>query len=105
MRGFGTKHHDNISMFFMPPYTPLLYSKTGVYRGIQYFFYFCFKTYIVGTRLNRLNEAVLTFTHNIYFERKYEFSKKNQLKIVIFTAVKIRCILHGRVFVMETMGL
>ena len=26
--------------------------------------------------------------------------KKNQLKIVIFTAVKNRCILHGRVFVM-----
>ena len=25
---------------------------------------------------------------------------KNQLKIVIFTAVKNRCILHGRVFVM-----
>ena len=26
--------------------------------------------------------------------------KKNQLKIVIFTAVKNPCILHGRVFVM-----
>ena len=26
--------------------------------------------------------------------------KTNQLKIVIFTAVKNRCILHGRVFVM-----
>ena len=26
---------------------------------------------------------------------------KNQLKIVIFTAVKNRCILHGRVFVMK----
>ena len=24
--------------------TPLLYSKTGVYRGIQYFSYFCSKT-------------------------------------------------------------
>ena len=27
--------------------------------------------------------------------------KKIQLKIVIFTAVKNRCILHGRVFVMQ----
>ena len=27
--------------------------------------------------------------------------KKNQLKIVIFTAVKNCCILHGRVFVMS----
>ena len=45
-------------------------------------------------------EAVLTCTHNICFEQKYENSKKNQLKIVIFTAVKKRCLLHGRVFVM-----
>ena len=28
--------------------------------------------------------------------------KKNQLKIVIFTAVKNRCILHGRVFVIHS---
>ena len=27
--------------------------------------------------------------------------KKNQLKIVIFTAVKNRCMLHGHVFVMK----
>ena len=39
-------------------------------------------------------------THNICFEQNYESSKKNQLKIIIFTAVKNRCILHGRVFVM-----
>ena len=31
--------------------------------------------------------------------------KKNQLKIVIFTAVKNRCILHGRVFVMWCMSM
>ena len=54
----------------------------------------------MGTRLNCLNEAALTCTHNICFEQNYENSKKNQLKIVIFTAVKNRCILHGRVFVM-----
>ena len=47
------------------------------------------------------NEAVLTCTHNICFEQKYENSKKNQLKIVIFTAVKNRCVLHGRVFVIS----
>ena len=34
------------------------------------------------------------------FEQKYENSEKIKLKIVIFTAVKSRCILHGRVFVM-----
>ena len=30
--------------------------------------------------------------------------EKNQVKIVIFTAVKNRCILHGHVFVMMSMG-
>ena len=58
----------------------------------------------MGTRYNRLNEAVLTCTHNICLEQKYETSKRNQLKIVIFTAVKNRCILHGRVFVMGFKG-
>ena len=31
--------------------------------------------------------------------------KKNQLKIVIFTAVKNHCILHGRVFVMKILSI
>ena len=32
-----------------PPPPPILYSKTGVYRDIHYFSYFCSKTYIVDT--------------------------------------------------------
>ena len=58
MRGFAehlivffARHQDNISVCFIPPYTPLLYSKTG--RGLQgytLFSYFSSKTYIVGTR-------------------------------------------------------
>ena len=56
--------------------------------------------YIVGTCKDRHNEAVPTCTHDVCFEQKYENSKKNQLKIVSFTAVKNRCLLHGRVFVM-----
>ena len=42
-------HQDNMSVCFIHPYTPLLYSKTGVYRGIHYFLIFAQK-YIVGTR-------------------------------------------------------
>ena len=45
-------------------------------------------------------EAGLTCTHNLCFEQKYENCQKNQLKIVIFTAVKNRCRLHGHVFFM-----
>ena len=52
-----------------------------------------------------LIEAVLIYIHNMRFEQKYENSQKIKLKIVIFTAVKTRCILHGRVFVMFGMDL
>ena len=45
--------------------------------------------------------AVLTCIHNLCFEQNYENSKKkNQLEIVIFTAVKYRYLLHGNVCVM-----
>ena len=37
------KHQDNMSVCFIPPYTPRLYSKTGVYRGIHYFLIFALK--------------------------------------------------------------
>ena len=33
-------HHANKSVKCTPPYTPLLYSKNGVYRGIHYFIFF-----------------------------------------------------------------
>ena len=46
-------------------------------------------------------EAVLMCTHNLCFEQKYANIKKNQLKIVIFTAVKNRFMLNRHVFVMD----
>ena len=33
-------HQENMSVKCLPPYTPLLYSKTGVYRGIPIFLIF-----------------------------------------------------------------
>ena len=36
------------------------------------------------TRLNRLGKAVLTITHNLYFEQKYEKYQNFYLKIFIF---------------------
>ena len=50
-------------------------SKFGVYRGLHDFHFFCSITYIVGTRKNRPNEAVLTCTHNMCFGQKYENSQ------------------------------
>ena len=47
-------HQDNMSVKCIPPYTPLLYSKTGECRGIPIFLIFASKhrlwEYIVGTR-------------------------------------------------------
>ena len=38
-----------MSVCFIPPYTPLLYSKTGVYRGLHYFRIFALKHIRVPT--------------------------------------------------------
>ena len=50
-----------MSVLLIPPYTPLLYSKTGVYRAIRYFSLFLL--------YNIDCEAVLTCTHIQCFER------------------------------------
>ena len=66
---FFLKHQENMSVKCIPPHTPLLYSKIGVCRGIPIFLIFAPKQ-IVGTRKNRLGEAVLMCTHNLCFEQK-----------------------------------
>ena len=88
-----------MSVCFIPPYTPLLYNKTGVYRGIHFFLFLLLNIYC-GYSLERLNEAVLTCTHNICFEQKYENCQNNSTENCHFKALKNRCMLHGRVFVM-----
>ena len=54
----------------------------------------------MGTRQNRLGEAVLTSTHNLCFEYKYE---KYQIFFPVnfqFLVVKFSIYLNRRVFVM-----
>ena len=53
----------------------------------------------MGARQNRLTKSVLTCTHNLCFEQNMKLGKTNKLKIVIFTVVKNRCMMHGRVYV------
>ena len=54
----------------------------------------------MGTRYNRLSEAVITSTHDLCFDK----NKKNviffHLKNTIFTAVKYCSIMHGHVCLM-----
>ena len=82
------------------PLTPHFYiAKLGFAGGILCFLIFALNI-DCGYSLEPLTETVLTCTHNICFEQKYEKVKQIQLKNVIFTAVKNRCILHRRFFVM-----
>ena len=55
----------------------------------------------MGTRSNRLVEAVLTSTHNLCFEQKYEKYQSFYLKNFSFLEVKFSIYLNRRVFVMN----
>ena len=55
----------------------------------------------MGTRLNRLNEAVLTCTHDLSLKQKYEIYHFFYLKIIVFTAVKYCSMIHKRVIVIK----
>ena len=75
------------------PYTPLLYSKTGVYRGIYVFLIFALK--------HRSWVLVRTTIPTIYVLCK---NKENIPESSVFTAVKYSSKLHRHVCVMEDSG-
>ena len=54
----------------------------------------------MGTRENRLDEAVLTSTHNLCFEQKDEKYQNLSLKTFRFSVVTFSIYLNRRVFVM-----
>ena len=54
----------------------------------------------MGTRKNRLGEAVLTSTHNLCFEQKYENYQGFLSEIFQFLEVKFSIYMNRRVFVM-----
>ena len=95
------EHHLTPHFYIVTtPYTPLLYSKTGVYWGIHFFLIFASK--------HRLLVLVRTASLRRFYSVPtiYVLSKnmKNitifHLKIIIFTAVKYHSILHGHIGVM-----
>ena len=57
----------------------------------------------MGIRKNHLIEAVLACNTIYVLSKNVKVVKHIQQKFVIFTAVKNRCMLHGRVFVMKLM--
>ena len=54
----------------------------------------------MGIRLNRLGEVVLTSTHNLCFEQKYEKYQNFLSENVPFLVVKFSIYLNRHVFVM-----
>ena len=56
----------------------------------------------MGTRSNRLAEAVLTSTHNLCFEQKYENYQTFLSENFQFLEVKFCIYLYRRVFVMAS---
>ena len=63
-------HQENMSMYYIPPYTPPLYSKTGVYRGIPIFHIFDPKHSLWA--LVRI-ASYKSSSNNQCFEQKYKF--------------------------------
>ena len=59
----------------------------------------------MGTRMNCLVEVVLTSTHKLCFEQKYEKYQNLHLKIFLFLVVKLPIYLNRRVFVMLSSAL
>ena len=96
-------YHDNMSVLYIPPYTPLLYSKTLVYRCIHFFLIYAIKHrlwVLIRTASMRRRRFKCVPTINV-LSKNEENNIIFHLKINIFTAVKYCCILHGRVCVLE----
>ena len=84
-------------MYCIPPYTPLLYSKIGVCRGIHIF---ALKHRLwVLVRTASLRRFYRVPTHYVLSKNKKNVTFFH-LKIQVFTALKYCSIWHGRVFVM-----
>ena len=96
-------HQDNMSVCFIPPYTPFSHSKTGVYRGLHYFLIFALKHILwVFVRTASMRRSYRVPTIYVWSKNmKIHLVKKFQLKNVIFTDVKNRCIMHWRFYVMQ----
>ena len=68
-------------------------------QGYTLCFLFLLKTKIVGTRKNRIGEVILTNTHDLCFEQKYEKDQNFYLKSFHLFGVKYSIYLNRRVFV------
>ena len=59
-------------LYNLDPIKPRFYTENWGLRGVYIIFLIFAQNIDCGTRWNRLGEAVLTSTHNLCFEQKYE---------------------------------
>ena len=79
-----------MSMKCIPPHTPLLYSKSGVYRGIPIFLFFLFIGYSLEIYVSSKNKKNI----KIFLLKIFNFYNFDKIYLS-----------HGHVFVMCTSGI
>ena len=91
-------------LYNFDPLKPHFYIVKLGYTGVYIIFLISAQKYrlwvLVRTASTRLDKAVLTSTHNLCFEQKYEKYQIFYLKFFIFLVVKFSIYLNRRVFVM-----
>ena len=96
------QHHENMPIWFWPPKTPLLYNKTGVYRGIHYFL-FLLKNIDCGYPLEPPRRGGSNeYPQSMFWAEIWKISEFFLYENFRFLAVKFSVYLNRRVFVMET---
>ena len=89
-----------MSVCFIPR-KPHFYIVKRVYRGIHYFLIFALKHILWVLDKTGSMRRFLRVPTIYILSKNMKIVKQIQLKTVIFTAVKNRCILHGCVFVLK----
>ena len=87
-------------LYNFDPIKPHFYKVKPGFTGVYIFFLIFAKNIDCGYSLEPLAEAVLTNTHNLRFEQKFEKYQNFYLKISVFLVVKFSIYLNRRVFVM-----
>ena len=95
------EHHENTPIWFWPPLTPVLYSKTGVYRGIHYFFLFLFKNIDCGYSLEPPRRGGSNeYPQSMFWAEIWKLSVFFIWKFPFFLVLKFSVYLNRYVFVM-----
>ena len=89
-------------LYNFDPLQPHFYMVKLGFTGVYIIFLISAQKHRLWVLVRVLGEAVLTSTHNLCFEQKYEKYQNFYLKIFLFLVVKFSIYLNRRVFVMPS---